>query len=1537
MKTLRVAAVAVLCLLLAQAAAADEKNGAGGLTVLGDGMEFSAASLGLTDGAATPQIIDGAIAGVAYSSSSAGAAQLESGFYSKMVSLPGTFDYSGASASSFTLNWTAANPLGTSYDVISSSWNNVEPYMVFYSTTGTEAPIQDLYPNTSYYNFILANYMDGDYAGYSSNIGVTQAAAVSSGTFRFEDSGHNALNMSFTAFANPAPVEGEPWTQPLSLPATSYGLATVIYGSHVFVSGGYTGIYASSAVYRAEITDSGPGAWQPAGFMPEGLYGHQLVTARGRLYVVGGHSQGAIRAKVWSADISSTGVLAAWESERDLNMPVYFHAAAVTGDWLQVSGGYTTGLPAWTIQSAQFDGVGSLGPWDSATNHLPEPRYAHSMTLVGGRLYVAGGRDSVAARSNVWVFELEPDGELSGANYTYTPLPAPRYGHTAIAAANSLYIIGGNNGSAAQSSVFVSTVSAAVTANAPWAGYPPSGLAATQFASGVSLGGSLFVLGGSNGTSARSAIYTSRPGGTGYFVQVSSDPAFAVDVHSSGWIRDYRWNFSGLAPAVLYYARARSANRLGLATAFSESASAVTYAAIPGTAAWTNIYVTTATAHWLQAGNPDGTLYEVQCSTAADYSGTVPSASGVTGFQAEVYPLLPNSTYYARVRVQDSASGASRYIDLPQFKTGFDAALDSTDPAIRDEMEPNADPVWRSTNVPVYKYRFDDAQANDSGVSYFEVMAATDTGGLTGIVHAWTQVAGGINQAHYEQDWALPWGVWDSLKEGASNYISVRVTDNAGRGAISIDAFSVLKDTTPPQLEVSYSTPAAWYITYPGDIDGLHFTDGPSGLFRLQYSVSDKSNLAAADVIGWTEISTQTMTANATFYDPVIVYNFDQLANGVSNYFSLRACDVAGSTYTRVAAFAIAKNVAGPVVSISTPGYTPAYLSTFTYVSGNSQPTNNNDVLGTEVSIRDLTGGNYYDGTGFLAGTRVWFDAQDAASTFTYAFAGIGLVSGRQYQLAARSSDTAGDYSQAFATYTFRFDTDAPVAQITSPLDGETFSGSSISGTADDVSGIGSVEIALKRLSDAAWWNGSSWAASTTAVTAGNSGTWGWSFPPYLRDTLAHGGQYYATARAADRTAPANTGNFFVYGATFTYADITVPPQTLALTASDGGRVGTVRLTWLASGDNGYTSGYLVAGTFKIAYSTYSGADLSTASAQVTITTTVVTAGTTQHYIVDGLVPGASYYFRLWTADDVPNWSAASPEGVGEASLLNSGALTGSVYDASTQPVTGVLVEALGLTGAVEGSDFTDVFGAYSLSALESPVLTVRAVWAAQDIESSVSKDEVPNGAGGVDFRLSVTYQLAAISGVIPAGYLPRGLSFGAGRSYSTRAVRPEAASRPFAEIYRRGRCIGVAYTDAAGSFEVPNLLPGTYSIRVYNGSDYSLMRTVTLRPGERLIFTPEWELLNKDKVYAYPNPAGAVVHFHFETLPANAEAQVEVFDITGRLIKTLRDITPDAPGRKLTWNISRDSVASGVYLYILRVRSGSAVKSVVKKFAVIR
>lgn len=1531
MRTRIITAFAGFCLFFAQAAAAEKT--AGNMTVLGDASEFSSGALGQAGGAF---VLDGALGGAAYGTSSAiGSTILESGFYSRMVSSAAAA-YGNTNISSYTLSFIQSNPPGTTFDVFVSTWALADPYMVYFSTDDTGRPVEGLYPNTSFYNFVQANYMDGDYSVFSATTAVTLAVKPSSGAFTLADAGHSTVDLSFTGYDNPPPGPALEWSANGSLPAARYGLASVVYGTYVYISGGFDGVYFSSAVLRSAFSaDGSTGPMQTAGYMPAGLYGHQMLAARGRLYVLGGYASSGSRAEAWSADISSDGAVGKWEPETALPDRVYFHAAALSGDKIYISGGYKSGSGVLAgVYSAELGDDGSLGAWNSLGT-LQAPLYAHSMTMLPGRFIVAGGKDGASARSEVWTCALDA-GAYPGACSAYTALPAPRYGHKALAAANRLYLMGGNNGSSAQAHVFVTSVPAAGAA--PWeasASLPVP----LQFPGAEIVVNRLLVFGGYNGSAASASGYASTLRGTEYQVEVSEDINFAAANKSSPWTGSPEVSLGGLKPSTQYFFRAKARNWAGIETDYSPAGSTITYAAVPGTAAWTNVWVDSATVNWLPNGNPPGYDYQVDISSSPDFSSAGASYTPDTFLQLN--GLQQSTTYYARVRVFSALGRASRFAELPPARTTFDPALDITSPTITGAQADFAD--WKGTNTFLCDVNFTDAGA--SGLNRFQLRVSTAFGDPNSFISAWQDAVTGINQDSYTANWAIPQNTWEAMLEGASSYISVRAYDNSGNYSEEFDLFSVLKDSTPPYISVTYAPPTAWLTDYPGDITGLRFDEALSGLARVQYSASTGKLFADGNVIPWTDIP--GLTAGATWYQPApLAYNFNQLANATSNYFSFRAVDVAGSTRTLADAFGIAKNISGPTVNISTPSLT--YLSTFTWVSGNTSETNAHAVRGTEVSLRDLSSGLYYNGADFLSGSRAWQDAEDLPSTFTITFNNLALISGRQYQAVARSSDSAGDYSQLFATRTFTFDSAPPSARVLYPADGAAAeSAFTISGTAEDlVSGITSVDVVLRRLSDGKWWKNSQslWESTGTpeALQAGSTPYWTWNFQNYLRDSLADGASYYVSVRAADASFPANTGAFHTQGSTFTYYDTTPPPVSV-LTASAGSYSGSVGLAWRTAGDNA-AAGYLLSGSYKIAYSTYAGAQLSTDTAQVTLTTATLTAGTTQYKVLSGFSASTTYYFTLWTADDAQNWSPASNEAAALSGAPDTGALTGKVTDASTQPVTGVLVEALGPSGAVEGSDYTDTFGNYSIPALNSLYLTIRAVWAAQDIESSVSKDTIPNGSTGVNFTLSVTYQLASVSGFIPSSYLPRSFSARpAGARYTTREVRPSSGSEPFVEIYSRGRRIGAAFTDSSGAFAVPNLLPGTYGLRVYNGSDYSKMETVKLGPGQNFVFTPKYDLLGKAGVYAYPNPANTAVNFHFTS--DATEAEVEVFDISGRLVKKLTNVSDDSavvPGvnsKKIYWDMSGERIASGVYIYILRVRKASTgeTEKVVKKFAVIR
>jgi hypothetical protein len=87
-----------------------------------------------------------------------------------------------------------------------------------------------------------------------------------------------------------------------------------------------------------------------------------------------------------------------------------------------------------------------------------------------------------------------------------------------------------------------------------------------------------------------------------------------------------------------------------------------------------------------------------------------------------------------------------------------------------------------------------------------------------------------------------------------------------------------------------------------------------------------------------------------------------------------------------------------------------------------------------------------------------------------------------------------------------------------------------------------------------------------------------------------------------------------------------------------------VTLSWTSAGDDG-GSGNLT-GHYRIQYASYTASwSTSTTPANattVTIATTTQVPGSAQSYTVTGLTSGLTYYFVLWTGDEVPNWSGVS-------------------------------------------------------------------------------------------------------------------------------------------------------------------------------------------------------------------------------------------------------------------------------------------------------
>jgi len=135
---------------------------------------------------------------------------------------------------------------------------------------------------------------------------------------------------------------------------------------------------------------------------------------------------------------------------------------------------------------------------------------------------------------------------------------------------------------------------------------------------------------------------------------------------------------------------------------------------------------------------------------------------------------------------------------------------------------------------------------------------------------------------------------------------------------------------------------------------------------------------------------------------------------------------------------------------------------------------------------------------------------------------------------------------------------------------------------------------------------------------------------------LKEGTTYYFRIWTAD-----DAGNWsgISNGAT-TWARDIPPGAVINLSASPGEIDGKIKLSWSAPGDDG-NSGVL-AGEYRIDYATYDKSWNPT-DYQISIPTSNVNPGDGQYWQVLDLTGGATYYFRIWTRDEVPDhWSEIS-------------------------------------------------------------------------------------------------------------------------------------------------------------------------------------------------------------------------------------------------------------------------------------------------------
>lgn len=313
--------------------------------------------------------------------------------------------------------------------------------------------------------------------------------------------GHTHEPVAESAYT-PTPVYGEGWE---ALPAiaggprqehsvaAANGLVYVLGGIVRTPSGGVT------TTDRVEVYNPRSRTWATAAPLPIPMNHPNVATVAGKVYVLGGLSGGSS----WEALADSFVYdprTDTWTELPPMPEDIARGSAAigVHGSTIYLAGGMRTltpgpgGLQDTVATVSAYDTTG--GAWTSLPD-LPEARDHVAGAVVGGTLYVLGGRDrgQVNVRDDVYALNLR-----SGATWTErAPMPTPRGGIASAVVGSKIYTFGGEGNPAPGANSIYSEVEVYDVNSNTWTQLAPMPLPRHGTAA-TTVGDTIYIPGGGN-------------------------------------------------------------------------------------------------------------------------------------------------------------------------------------------------------------------------------------------------------------------------------------------------------------------------------------------------------------------------------------------------------------------------------------------------------------------------------------------------------------------------------------------------------------------------------------------------------------------------------------------------------------------------------------------------------------------------------------------------------------------------------------------------------------------------------------------------------------------------------------------------------------------------------------------------------------------------------------------------------------------------------------------------------------------------------
>lgn len=316
--------------------------------------------------------------------------------------------------------------------------------------------------------------------------------------------------------------------------------AAVVIGNYLYVIGGCNSTNGSAAlgtIEQATITNGNLGSFTTLGSsLNVARSGHAAMIVGGYLYVVGGHDGSGAIGSVERAVINPDGTIGAFSlvTGSPLLAPRYDHVGLVSGNTLYVLGGSNGASSLNTIEQATISADGTIGSFTTVGGmNLNTARSGAGCVVMGSSLYLIGGSNGGTTLSSVEQATLNADGTINGAGFSLggVSLAGARAGIQAVVCGNYCYVVGGNNAGA------LSTVErASLNSSGGLGAFASSAVSLGTRRDGcasVVLGDTLYVIGGRDGTTEHTTVEkaTINPDGT---LGAFSDAGISLNVKRYG-------------------------------------------------------------------------------------------------------------------------------------------------------------------------------------------------------------------------------------------------------------------------------------------------------------------------------------------------------------------------------------------------------------------------------------------------------------------------------------------------------------------------------------------------------------------------------------------------------------------------------------------------------------------------------------------------------------------------------------------------------------------------------------------------------------------------------------------------------------------------------------------------------------------------------------------------------------------------------------------------------------------------------------------